>query len=203
MSLRDAIVSQFERPRGILGRVVGWILAGRGTNLQRNRWTVGLLAPAKGDKVLEVGCGPGVALELCLKTEGVSAVGVDHSALMISQAGKRNARAVKAGRLVLVEGTADSVRVDLGPFDKMFSINVIQFVDQAAFVARAKTLLKPQGVLATSYQPRHANATRADALKVAERLSGLMTAVRFTAIRTEELTLKPVPAVCVLGRRGP
>lgn len=203
MSLRDAIVSQFERPRGILGRVVGWILAGRGTNLQRNRWTVGLLAPAKGDKVLEVGCGPGVALELCLKTEGVSAVGVDHSALMISQAGKRNARAVKAGRLVLVEGTADSVRVDLGPFDKMFSINVIQFVDQAAFVARAKTLLKPQGVLATSYQPRHANATRADALQVAERLSGLMTAVGFTAIRTEELTLKPVPAVCVLGRRGP
>lgn len=70
MSLREAIVSQFQRPRGILGRVVGWILSGRGSNLQRNRWTVRLIAPARGDKVLEVGCGPGVALQLCLKTDG-------------------------------------------------------------------------------------------------------------------------------------
>lgn len=200
MSLRDAIVSQFQRPRGLLGRVVGWILSGRGSNLRRNRWTVDLLAPADGERVLEIGCGPGVALELCLARAGVRAVGVDHSGLMIAQAAKRNARAVKDGRLRLVEGTIDVQFAD-APFDRMFSINVIQFVDRPAFVARAKVLLKPGGVMATTYQPRHAKATRADALKMAAELADLMTAAGFTGVRVEELELKPVSAVCVLGIR--
>jgi cyclopropane fatty-acyl-phospholipid synthase-like methyltransferase len=202
MSLRDAIVSQFQRPRGLLGRIVGWILSGRGSNLRRNRWTVDLLAPESGERVLEIGCGPGVALELCLARAGVRAVGVDHSGLMIAQARKRNARAVKDGRLSLVEGTIDAVPADLAPFDKLFSINVIQFVDRAAFVARAKALLKSGGVMATTYQPRHAKATRADALKMAAELGDLLRAAGFTGVRVEELELKPVPAVCVLGRRG-
>jgi cyclopropane fatty-acyl-phospholipid synthase-like methyltransferase len=201
MSLRDAIVSQFVRPRGLLGRIAGWILATRGSNLRRNRWTVDLLAPADGERVLEVGCGPGVALELCLARAGVRVVGVDHSALMIKQAAKRNARAVKDGRLVLIEGTIDVTPAE-APFDRMFSINVIQFVDRPAFVARAKALLKPGGMMATTCQPRHAKATRADALKLAAELTDLMTAAAFTGVRVEELDLKPVPAVCVIGRRG-
>ena len=200
MSLRSSVVSQFQRPRGLLGRVAGWILAGRGSNLQRNRWTVDLVDAAHGEFVLEVGCGPGVALELCLKRAGVRAVGVDHSDVMIAQAGKRNRRAVKAGRLKLVEGTVETLRE--GPFDKAFSINVIQFVDRAAFVAQMKRLLKPGGLLATTYQPRRANATRADALKLATQLTEVLSAAGFAALRTEELDLKPVPAVCVIGRRG-
>jgi cyclopropane fatty-acyl-phospholipid synthase-like methyltransferase len=200
MSLRDAIVSQFERPRGWLGRIAGWILATRGANVRRNRWTVDLLAPLSGERVLEVGCGPGVALALCLARPGVRAVGVDHSTLMVKQAAKRNARAVKDGRLALVEGTIDALPSD-APFDRLFSINVIQFVDRRAFVARAAALLKPGGVMATTYQPRHAKATRADALTMAAELTDLMTAAGFSGVRVEELELKPVPAVCVLGTR--
>ncbi len=202
MSLRSWVVSQFERPRGILGRVAGWILAGRGSNLLRNRWTVDLVDPVSGELVLEAGCGPGVALELCLQRASVRAVGVDHSSVMISQAGKRNRDAIKAGRLRLIEGTVDALPTDAGPFDKAFSINVIQFVDQPAFVAAMKRALKPGGLLATTYQPRHAKATRADALKLATKLTEILSREGFTALRTEELDLKPVPAVCVLGRRG-
>ena len=84
----------------------------------------------------------------------------------------------------------------------MFSINVIQFVDQPAFVARTKALLKRGGTFAATYQPRHAKATREDALKMAARLSEMLAAQGFTQVRTEELDLKPVPAVCVLGVRG-
>ncbi len=201
MSLRKAIVSQFRHPRGLLGRVAGAILAGRGSNLVRNRWTVDLIDPMSGELVLEVGCGPGVALELCLSRASVKAVGVDHSQLMIAQAGRRNRAAARARRLRLIEGTIETVPASMGPFDKAFSINVIQFVDQAAFVARAKALLKPGGLFATTYQPRHANATRADALTMAANLTALLTAQGFAGIRTEEIDLKPVPAVCVLGRR--
>ncbi len=202
MSARQAVVSQFARPRGVLGHIAGWILATRGSNVLRNRWTVDLLDPKDGEVVLEAGCGPGVALKLCLSRASVRAVGVDHSTVMIEQAAKRNRRAIKAGRLNLFEGTFDVLPDAWGPFDKTFSINVIQFVDQAAFVARAKVLLKRGGTFAATYQPRHAKATRADALNLAARLSEMLSAQGFVSVRTEELDLKPVPAVCVLAVRG-
>jgi len=202
MSLRDAIVSQFKRPRGLLGRIVGWILAGRGSNLKRNRWTVDLIDPTSGEIVLEAGCGPGVGLSLCLERPNVKAVGVDHSDVMIAQAAKRNCKAVRAGRLTLIQGTVETLPADVGPFDKAFSINVIQFVDQAAFVAAMKRHLKPGGLLATTYQPRHAKATRADVLKLATKVSEILSAEGFGALRVEELDLKPVPAVCVLARKA-
>jgi cyclopropane fatty-acyl-phospholipid synthase-like methyltransferase len=201
MSLRSTIVSQFEHPRGLLGRIVGFILAGRGSNLVRNRWTVDRLDPANRERILEIGCGPGVALELVLSRASVTATGVDHSELMIAQARRRNAKAARAGRLTLIRGTIDDVPVTAAPFDKAFSINVIQFVDQPAFIARAHALLKPGGVLATTYQPRHAKATRADALKMADKLTQTLAAAGFENIRTEELDLRPVPAVCVVAQR--
>ncbi len=201
MGLRSAIVSQFEHPRGLLGRIVGFILAGRGSNLVRNRWTVDLLDPVSGERVLEIGCGPGVALKLVLTRASVTATGVDHSALMIAQARRRNAKAARAGRLTLIQGTIDDIPATTAPFDKAFSINVIQFVDQAAFAVRMHALLKPGGMLATTYQPRHAKATRADALKMAEKLTRIFAAAGFENIRTEEIDLRPVPAVCVLARR--
>jgi cyclopropane fatty-acyl-phospholipid synthase-like methyltransferase len=177
-------------------------LSRRGSNLVRNRWTVDLLDPKSGERVLEVGCGPGVALELCLSRMSVKVVGVDHSALMIAQAGRRNAKAMRAGRLTLIEGTIDDVHGDLAPFDKTFSINVIQFVDQPAFVARAKALLRPGGLFAATYQPRHARAIRQDALAMAARVGGFLRDLGFEDIRVEEIDLKPVPAVCVLARRA-
>lgn len=201
MNLRDAIVSQFKHPRGLLGRIVGWILAGRGSNLVRNRWTVDRLDPASGDRVLEIGCGPGVALGLVLSRASVTAVGIDHSELMIANARRRNAKAVRAGRLKLIVGTIDDIPTDQAPFDKAFSINVIQFVDQGTFAARMHSLLKPGGTLATTYQPRHANATRADALKMAETLTRILTQAGFENIQIEELDLKPAPAVSVIGQK--
>jgi SAM-dependent methyltransferase len=116
MSLVSAIVSQFARPRGWLGHVVGWILAGRGSNLARNRWSIELLDPKNGERVLEIGCGPGVALALCLARPGVHAVGVDHSKVMIAQATRRNRKAIKAGRLKLIEATLDQLPSNIGPF---------------------------------------------------------------------------------------
>ncbi len=201
MSLRSAIVSQFKKPRGILGRIVGWILAGRGSNLLRNRWTVDLIDPMSGDKVLEIGCGPGVGLELCLKRASVTAVGVDHSDVMIAQARSRNRKAVTAGRLRLIEGALEDVPPNAGPFDNVFSINLILFIDdKAAFAARVKSLMKPAGLFATTYQPRQAKATRADALNAAAELAQVLARAGFTDLRTEELDLKPAPAVCVLAK---
>src|SRR5262245_6962168 len=121
--------SQFAKPRGFLGRVVGWIFANRASNVERGRWTVAQLKLSARDHVLEIGCGPGVALSACLETvtEG-AVVGLDHSNVMIAQASARNRRGLKAKRLRLVLGTLADLRAGDPPFDRIFSINVIQFI---------------------------------------------------------------------------
>ena len=61
-NLQKALVDQFHHPRGVFGSLAGRIMARRESNLERNRWTVGLLDLAPGDHVLELGPGPGVTL---------------------------------------------------------------------------------------------------------------------------------------------
>jgi hypothetical protein len=54
---------QFRRPTGLLGRLAGWIMANRPSNIERNRWTVDLLNVQPSDHVLEIGFGPGLRCE--------------------------------------------------------------------------------------------------------------------------------------------
>src|SRR5215211_5658345 len=93
--LRRRLVAQAHRPTGPLGRLVAQLMATRPSNVQRNRWAVEQLAIAPTDRVLEIGFGPGVALEALVArvTEG-SVWGVDHSELMVRKAARRNARAI-------------------------------------------------------------------------------------------------------------
>lgn len=198
------IASQFARPRGLFGRFVGLILANRPSNLRRAQWTVEVLALSRGDRVLEIGCGPGVALKACLTimAESGDVVGVDHSDVMIKLARRRNSLAVQSKRLKLITGTIDDVPADEGPFDRIFSINVIQFItDKEAFVANCVKRLAPNGVLATTYQPR-IKPSREAALAMATTLTELKAQAGLTRIRTEVLELKPVPAICVLAQKA-
>ncbi len=202
--LVSAIVSQFARPRGLAGRVVGAILANSSSNVRRSRWTVDLLGICAGDRILEIGCGPGIALAACLaRLRTGTAVGVDHSALMVMQARRRNAEAVREGRLRLIAGTIGDLPGNAQPFDRIFSINVVQFVpDKLAFIRDLAGRLAPNGLLATTFQPRGESPTREEAFAMARLLTELMTGVGLTGLRTEVLELKSMPAVCVLARKA-
>jgi ubiquinone/menaquinone biosynthesis C-methylase UbiE len=196
------VASQFGKPTGLIGRVVGWIFANRASNIRRSNWTVELLKLASRDRVLEVGCGPGIALKASLKivTQG-TVVGLDHSDVMIAQARNRNRPAVRQKRLRLIVGTLGDLAADEPPFDKIFSVNVIQFVDKIAFVGASVARLSPGGVLATSFQPRGAKPTREKALEMSKTLEGLFARAGLSDVKTEWLELRPVPAICVLGRK--
>jgi len=203
MGLRARVERQFRRPKGALGALAGWIMALRGSNRARSRWTVELLGVRPGERVLELGCGPGVALSLLAeRARGGRVVGLDHSPLMLRQAARRNRGALADGVLELRQGDLAALPNLGGPFDKILSVNVVQFLGELAPAFRAlHAALAPGGVIATTYQPRHRAPTRADALAMAERLRAAMAATGFEAIAVEELPLRPVPAVCVLGRR--
>jgi len=203
MNVQDCIVVQFQHPRGILGRMAGWVMAHRPSNRDRNRWTVNLLNIQPHDHILELGCGPGLGLQACLSraTDGY-VIGLDHSQAMLDQARARNRTAVQEGRLQLRLGSLDELSCLPEPFDKIFSVNIIQFFDDK--LAILKTLhahLKPNGIVATTYMPRGKNPSRAKALALAEEVKRHMAHAGFVRITIEELPLQPIPAVCILGAR--
>jgi ubiquinone/menaquinone biosynthesis C-methylase UbiE len=85
-------------------------MAHRTSNVRRNRWVVSLLDVQPSDRVLEVGFGPGLAIAgLSALTPNGMVFGVDHSEVMLRVARRRNAAAVRAGRVVLRLAEADAL----------------------------------------------------------------------------------------------
>jgi trans-aconitate methyltransferase len=203
VSIRDRLVGQFKKPSGPFGHIAGWIMATRSSNRERSRWTVDLLHIDPEDSVLELGCGPGVALEEVARRLRLGvAAGIDHSPLMVKQAARRNREAIAAGRVLVCTGPIEDVCTLRGPFTKIFSVNVIQFVpDKEAFFRLLYATLAPHGIAATTYQPRNKNPVRADAIAMADRILAVMKAAGFAEIHVEERDFKP-PAVCVMGVRA-
>ncbi|MFJ1766989.1 class I SAM-dependent methyltransferase [Amycolatopsis sp. NPDC088138] len=197
---RHGGIAQFHRPAGAAGHVAGWVMGRRSSNVARNRWAARLLDVQAPEHVLELGCGPGVAVAALAgrATRGM-VVGVDHSAVMIRQAGRRNRAAVKAGRVRLIHTPVESLALDGEPFDAALAVNTLgMWPEPAARLRELARLLRPGGRIALVSQPRCAGATAATSVTAADELTALLTGAGFDGLRTETLDLDP-PVVCVIG----
>jgi SAM-dependent methyltransferase len=124
--VRRRLVAQAHNPTGPAGHVISWIFGHRSSNVRRNRWAVELLEVKPSDRVIELGCGPGVAIAALASraTQGL-VVGVDHSAVVIGQARRRNADAVKEGRVRLIHAPVEHLEIADGPFDAALAVNTV------------------------------------------------------------------------------
>lgn len=85
------------------------------------------------DRVLEIGCGHGVAATLvCARLTTGRYVAVDRSAKMIAAARKRNAEAVRSGKARFVEAALEELDLGRERFDKVFAMRVRLFHDEPA-----------------------------------------------------------------------
>ena len=113
-------------------------MAHRPSNRQRSRWAVALLDVRPADRVLEIGFGPGVAIAELARAGAGHVYGVDHSAVMLRQASKRNAAAIRAGRVTLVNASVDRLPPALdGPFDAILAVNSLGFCRPGRAAGRA------------------------------------------------------------------
>jgi SAM-dependent methyltransferase len=116
----------FALPRGWAGALGGRLMAR--VNRGVNAWLVELLEIGPRDRVLEIGCGPGVGISLAAaRAIDGTVVGVDPSPVMLRQARERNETAVRRGIVELREAWAEHIPAAPATFTRVFSSNSVQF----------------------------------------------------------------------------
>ncbi len=194
MKMLDAA---FAHPRGLLGRLGGSIMA---RSTERNAWIISLLDVQPADHIIEVGFGPGAAIQALssLASQGL-VTGVDASPLMVRQASRRNAQAIQSGRVQLQEGSALVLPFEDDYFNKALTINSIQiWPDSKAGVKEMRRVLRPGGMINLALQPvwvRKDDEVR----QIGEDLVKLLNTVGFQQTRLEFKSMKPMGCVCALG----
>jgi len=145
---------KFRRPTGFFGRLVGNVMA-RG-NEHEAGWTVSLLNIQPDQHILEIGFGPGVAIEYASQkaVHGLVA-GIDFAETMVQVARKRNAPAIKAGHVDLRQGEVSAMPYPDESFDTAFTIHCIYFwpkpIDALTEIRR---ILKQGGLVAVTIMPK-------------------------------------------------
>jgi SAM-dependent methyltransferase len=232
-ALDHDVIGQAHHPRSAAGRVTAWEMAHRPSNRQRSRWVVAMLDVQPTEQVLEIGFGPGLAIAalaiaalaiaalaiaalaiaaLAIAALAIAALaragtghvyGVDHSGVMLRQASKRNAAAIRAGRVTLINASADQLPPALaGPFDAILAVNSLGFWPAPAErLDDLRGRLAPGGRMAIASQPRCPGATAATSRRAAAEIQDLLRGAGLTQLKAEILDLDP-PVACVLALDG-
>ncbi len=151
------VASNERRPAGIIGRLIGARMAYQ--HRPETDWTVSLLEIKPTDSILEIGFGPGRAIELMAAqaTHGYVA-GIDLSHAMLHAASHRNAQAIKAGLVELKYGDVAALPFRDQQFDKLLSIHSLYFwPERADIMTELARVLKPGGMLALTLSPGKVN----------------------------------------------
>ena len=167
---------------------------------ERFVWAVDTLEVCPADRLLEIGCGHGVAVSLaCERLTTGTITAIDRSAKMIALATRRNREHVDAGKAMLEAVALEEADLGDRRFDKVFAFNVAPFwLRPEAALAAVRAHLAPDGAVHVFWDARHSAPDRAQELgnELAERLREGGLSVDRVLVKD----LRPVPAVCVIGR---
>ncbi|SOJ52994.1 putative methyltransferase [Mycobacterium simulans] len=144
-SIPRYLSSQAARPRGAFGRLLGLIW--RTETASVNRIAIELLEPAPGERICEIGFGPGRTLGL-LAAAGAEVIGVEVSETMIAIAARRNAKSIASGDISVYQGNGITLPIADDSIDKALSVHNFYFWQDPSVslydIARA---LRPGGRL--------------------------------------------------------
>jgi SAM-dependent methyltransferase len=194
----------WARPRLRLAATYSPLMVRAAAVPERLRWAVDLLRVAPDDRLLEIGCGNGIAVSLvCDRLVDGRIVAIDRSAAAIRQAERRNRDHISAGRAVVRLGALEEFGVleqsdlDGERFDKIFAVNVNLFWTRspAAELTLLKRLLRPAGGLYLCYEPPEATRVA----ELVKRLPVTLAKHGFAATAVTSATTGSTSLLCVSG----
>jgi cyclopropane fatty-acyl-phospholipid synthase-like methyltransferase len=164
----------------------------------RLRWVAETLAVKPDDRLLEIGCGQGVAVSLvCEKLAGGKVVAIDRSAKMVEMATKRNAECIAAGNAEIVTGAFPDVDLGDEQFTKIFASHINVFWRQPdRELAAVRSLLVPAGSFYLFSQPL-------DRAKIEESVNRALVNLEcagFIEVKTVSEDIDGGPIICVAAR---
>ncbi len=147
----NAALNKHNRcPKGVMGRIAGEVMVRQ--HRPETSWTIRLLDIQPADTVLEVGFGAGQGIKLAAEqVNGGRIIGIDLSEQMVRVATKRNASAVREGRVALSQGNITALPFEDQRFDKIMTIHTLYFWleshDPSQALSELYRVLKPGGRL--------------------------------------------------------
>lgn len=184
-------------PNGLLGRLAGRLMLW--TNRQQD--LLDLLNVQAGERVLEVGYGPGGLIRLLRHTSVTQICGVDPSPEMQDLASRPHREQIAAGRIDLRLGTADRTGFPDADFDCVVSVNnVAIWPDLEAGLREVHRLTRPGGRVLIAWhggtQPSRIARTLALPEDKLARIEGGLHDLFSGVTRHELTTLTVFTAVC-------
>jgi cyclopropane fatty-acyl-phospholipid synthase-like methyltransferase len=146
-----------------------------GNASKRLRWAVEVLDVAPDDRILEVGCGHGVAVSLvCERLSGGRVTAIDRSRKMIEMAARRNR--VHAGKTRFIAASVEDA--DLGDeiYDKVFAVHVAALHNPGKPLDTVRSRLIPDGLVYLFSQAAGSNASE-HAARFGAKLGGTLEEV--------------------------
>jgi cyclopropane fatty-acyl-phospholipid synthase-like methyltransferase len=168
---------------------------------ERQRWAVEVMDVQPTDRLLEIGCGHGVAVTLvCEKLDGGSIVAIDRSPTMTEMANQRNLDHVAKG--IATFQAASLHEADLGSerFDKVFAIHIGVFLRGSP--ERELRIVRKHLASGGSFYIVDQPVDPKKAQVVAERVSGVLERNAFTVADVLVDDLSSGRVVCVVARRA-
>lgn len=167
---------------------------------KRIGWAVSRIAVESTDSLLEVGCGPGVAVALIAPhlTSG-RILALDRSVSAITAARERNRAWEASGKVRFLHSPLLDLAEEGDRFDKIYAINVNLFwIDPRAELLLIGRRLKDEGRLYLFYEPPQAHRRQEIAEKIAARFSGSGLLVTETVMAD----VQGSPQLCLIAGHG-
>jgi ubiquinone/menaquinone biosynthesis C-methylase UbiE len=217
----ELVEANFRKPTGWFGRVIGHVMAYQHWTL--TVWAIDLMNVQASDRVLDVGCGGGMAVRQLSKraTSGFVA-GMDYSEEMVRQATGRNAEAVRRGQVEIKVGDALALPFADGSFDKVCAIESFYFwPDPMAGLREVRRVLKAGGQITIAMEMSReakaqksrlqkylsetfANRSAAQGMSIVSgsELIAMLDRAGFRRTRYESKPDKALGWLCALGTKG-
>lgn len=148
----ELVERNFERPAGTSGQLVGHLMTVQHRTL--SVWTAEHMDIRRSHRVLDIGCGGGMAVKLLSERASRGFVaGVDYSMDMVRQAVRRNIEGVARGLVEIQHADVSRLPYESGQFDRVSAIETFYFwPDPMRGLAEAHRVLKPGGQVAVTLE---------------------------------------------------